>query len=858
MGNASAKPMWLNRRERVFDVRAQPMVSLAAAGLLGILSDRAGPLTLASGLVATSLVTAIGVTLWSQPSARQRMNWALALILTAIAGAIHARTERHSFQSSSLATVITDERQPILLRAVVRGDVQRRPSRRPNYDRPPQRPVDVPPGTVVGVPVQWETRFVADVTEVRYGRDWTAFAGGIYVVVLDDCSSLGIGDHVELGGDIRGFGAPSNPGESDYRTVARNRRYHGRLFVNGIQHLKLLRAGPWSIARLADTLGRSGERTLQSCLSETTAPIASALVVGRRAGLENDTRNKLLETGTIHLLSVSGLHLGIVAGVMITFGVIAGLGKRSLVLLVGAVCFAFAAITGANPPVMRAAILVATMLMALMINRRPWPLNTLAFAALVLMWLNPTNVEQVGVQLSFISVATLIACARAIDPASQHIADDESSEAKIEGLIDTKRSWQARWLRRRAIGLRQVLWLSLCITLTTVPLTWLNFHVVSPIAILTNLVLGLPAAIALIAGIFAVMVGWIWQPIAIIPGMVCEAALRAMVAVVDVASAIPLGHFWLPSPPAWWVTIYYVTVIAICTTSYVVKKKLAFYSWSLIWCAVAYALAVSPQWRTRDSLDAIFIDVGHGTSVLLEMPTGENYLYDSGRLGNDDLTSRGIEDVLWSRGLTRLDAVILSHADADHYNALPGLVHRFGIGEVVTPPGLFDDDSVILAEIHAELERYGIPVREVSVADGFMHPDRAIQILHPPMARLPGSDNANSLVIRIDFQGRSLTLPGDLEPPGTRTVVNLPRPIPGGVMMAPHHGSLSAKTKEMLQWARPSMVVVSGGDRAKNPAVIKMLQAYGSEVAVTARDGAIRVVINGGGIELRGFLKSPF
>jgi competence protein ComEC len=121
-----------------------------------------------------------------------------------------------------------------------------------------------------------------------------------------------------------------------------------------------------------------------------------------------------------------------------------------------------------------------------------------------------------------------------------------------------------------------------------------------------------------------------------------------------------------------------------------------------------------------------------------------------------------------------------------------------------------------------------------------------IFVLHPPPYRVQGNDNANSLVLRIDADGQSLVLPGDLEPPGLEMVLNRSRPLPGGVLMAPHHGSLTVDSQAILDWARPGQVIVSGGERAKRPEVAEALRVRGSDVFVTAEIGAIQVTLTAG------------
>lgn len=838
------------------------MLSVAAAAAVGILADRAASMMSATWFITIAALI-LSLIAWFFVRTDINRRWCCVLGTIAVAMAVYSRTDQRAYERATLTSLVSDERQPILLRARVRSDIQRRPAlassfdRRASFDRS-TLPTMAETRNDSGLESTWQTLFIADVESVRIGDAWKPLHGGLSVTIDDDFSQVGPGDLLEMGGSIVRFLPPSNPGESDFRLVARNRWLHARIAIDSVRQVKILEVGKKSLRRFADSLARDGERTLQDRLSPGVSSLASALVVGRRASLDSDLKDQLLKTGTIHLLSVSGLHLGIVATTMMIVCASLGLGRKMQVLCVGVVCFLFAAITGGQPPVLRAAILVAMLLTSLLVNRRQWPLNTLAFAALLLMILNPTNLMQVGVMLSFVSVATLVCSSRSMDPAIREITTELDTQSQIESLVDKTRTPRMLRVRNQLRHVRGLLWLSLCVTLVTTPLTWFHFNLVSPIAVIANLLLGFPASIALVSGLLAVAGGWIAGPLAIVPAYVCDVTLRIMRWIIVTISDLPLGHAWLPSPPAYWVVFYFVCLLG----SFAVKTRLPrprmFVLGSLVWFIIAWILAVSPSWQRRDELRATFVDVGHGTSVVIEMPGGQRYLYDCGRLANDEFSSRGIENVLWSLGLTRLNAVILSHADADHYNALPGLVERFAIDEVVTSPGLFTDRIPALAMIREQLNECEIPIREVSEEDDSVDVEATLKILHPPKYRVAGDDNANSLVIQIDHRGASFVLPGDLEPPGTEMLINQPRPRPGGVLMAPHHGSLTADSQSILEWARPRTVIVSGGPRAKRPEVTETLQTRGSDVCVTANSGAIRVIFGYEGVQIDRFREAPW
>ena len=114
--------------------------------------------------------------------------------------------------------------------------------------------------------------------------------------------------------------------------------------------------------------------------------------------------------------------------------------------------------------------------------------------------------------------------------------------------------------------------------------------------------------------------------------------------------------------------------------------------------------------------------------------------------------------------------------------------------------------------------------------------------LHPPTQGVAGTDNANSLCALIEFAGRRILLPGDLEPPGMQMLV-AQTPTKVDVLMAPHHGSLNSKSDSLLKWCRPETVVISGSTRAVSTRVLEAFAAEGREVFVTARDHALRIEI---------------
>jgi len=554
----------------------------------------------------------------------------------------------------------------------------------------------------------------------------------------------------------------------------------------------------------------------------------------------------------VHLLSVSGLHLAMVATLISLLVLLTGWSRTIQIVVILGFCIFYAALTGARPPVLRASILVAAVLLASWVGPQPSVLNSLALAAIVLLVLKPNHLFDTGTQLSFLAVMTLVVAGRGVLAGAR-------ADVQLDRLAQRESHWIVQFAHKLPKLAYQSLVVSMWMWVATMPLVWHAYKVLAPISILANLVMMIPLSISLVLGLITTSLGLLAGAAAAPFGWACEWSILLLELIVRSGAAIPYGHFWLPAPPAFWVGTFYLVVLLASFAPKVhsrlskLASRKALLCWTALWLSTAIWLA---HQRPRDplanddSLVATFIDVGHGTSVLLQLPNRQGtWLYDAGSLGDPQWSSTPIEDTLWAEGISQLDGIIISHADADHYNAIPDLLRRFQVGRLVTPPDLLADRQRGLDPLRRSLTKRPLPIDIIAAGDSLTSPNQTswARCLHPPAALVDGSDNANSIVLVIEFAGRYLILPGDLEMPGTDVVLGYERPPSGGILMAPHHGSVTQDASPMLQWSRPHLVIVSGGERARQPEVKQMLSQNGADVLVTAELGAIQVIISADG-----------
>lgn len=827
-------------------INQQPVLLISLATVSGVLLDSCCPLshsqagrTISGCGWGIAVFLCLALLIWAKASVRRTVA---VLVFVPLGGFLH-NNQISLHHSCTLWKYLCVNEQPTVIRGIVdRPSTLRNRKSQYNTGRHHRSP--------------WQTQLEVKLTELRVGQHFQACDGRVLIVIEGQCRDLLPGDVIEAYGNLCRFDAPSNPGQRDIRPIYQYRNLQANFKVaDPCQIVTIPGTMTWRrlLHRWIAGFAAMGRDELLQHTSKSAGPLAVAMVLGQRGYIDHATSDLLLVTGTAHLLSVSGMHLAILVVLANCIATLARSPMRLRIVCILSFCLFYTSLTGGRPPVIRAAVLVGIFLLSVWLRRMNQPINTLSVAALVLTLINPGNVLNIGVQLSFLAVITLILCARKAI-AKSVCQEGDRQDRLLDELIDSGRSRLLVPARQLARKIWQLLWFSCCVTTVCMPLVWYHFHVVSPISVIVNLLLAPCLLVALASGLLVIVTGILNDSLAIVPGWICSKILEWMQWLISLAAEVPLGHVWLPAPPGYWVITFY---LLLTTTFFIPQDNKWHYRvrriWIGVWVSAAYLLAISGRNIAEGTLEATFLDVGHGTCVVLRLPSNEVWMYDCGRLGNESYSSAGIDRALWSMGITELDGIILSHADSDHFNALPGILKRFQVHCVVTPPGMLKESESALLPVNESIQYYQIDVQEAHhdrgeyglarfERSGLKFP-QMVQVLHPPIKRVPGSDNANSLVLHLWWRGRSMILPGDLEPPGTAMLVNLPRPRAGGILMAPHHGSLRMDAASVLEWARPMETIVSGGERARKPEVHEMLSVHGSAVHVTAIVGAIRVEI---------------
>ncbi len=507
----------------------------------------------------------------------------------------------------------------------------------------------------------------------------------------------------------------------------------------------------------------------------------------------------------------------------------------------------YAMMVDVNPPVVCATILVLITCLSLYLGRPALSFNSLAAAALVVLAINPSDLFSVGAQLSFLSVA-------AIMWVWQYRAAIEQKEKYLQKMAAEQLGLISRFFWKWGRYLWDLIFIGAVIWAVTQPLVMARFHLFSPVALVLNAVLWLPMTVGLLSGFVFLFLAALLPPLAVVAAWCCNLNLWLLEKGISFAAAVPGSHFWVPGPENWWLAGFYGGVFAWAAFPWIRPPR----RWCVVLLAGWTAIGFIPALTRHDSnrLHCTFLSVGHGSAAVLELPSGKTLLYDAGQFGSPERAGRIIADMLWSRGITHLDAVVLSHPDIDHYNALPEVMEKCSVGAVYVSPMMFEKETLTLEALKSALRNAGVPVREISAGERLESgEDCRLVVLHPPRRGASDNDNADSLVLMVEYLGHRIVLPGDLESPGLEELL-AQKPMHCDVLLAPHHGSRRSNSPGLAAWCRPDWVVFSGDGRWSLPEIDATYRAVGSRTIHTFKSGAVEATIDKQGATVKSFLKT--
>jgi len=551
----------------------------------------------------------------------------------------------------------------------------------------------------------------------------------------------------------------------------------------------------------------------QTAFKAQTKDVLKVLLAGQKNALSSETREIFSKSGTGHLLAISGLHTGIVAAffmVCFTFCF-----RRSTYLLNRARVVKTAAfltlflvvfygfLTGMSDSTKRAVLMISVFLLSRFIDREPDSMNILALAGLIILVVDPCSLFSVSFLFSFTAVFFIILYLTG----NELHSGDRLTEI---GSFDKVRTWLVVFFQVTVIS-----------SLATLPLTAFFFNRISLLGIGVNLIV-VPAAVFLIvpSGLLAVVVFFIYPPLSLFFIQVSGTLLEILISWLTWVSSLPYAEITVITPTIFQLVLGYVILVSV---SFLMKKKGGIKPVVMIACSLIIftgSAAVQVKYRFfRHDLVVTILDVGQGTSVLVEFPGDQVMLVDSGGFYSNDSFDVGkniLSRVLLKKGIKTIDTAVLSHPESDHYNGFMYLASHFSIKRFISNGDVSDSLGYqnlikILSERSVSMPHFSD--METTWTVGGVK----VEILHPTQEFLkekPGksSFNDHSIVVKLTHGDHTFLFPGDIMKQGeaelaSRTHISLE----SQVLVVPHHGSKTSSSEVFLNRVNPEFAVFSSG-----------------------------------------------
>ena len=678
----------------------------------------------------------------------------------------------------------------------------------------------------------WRTLARIDVNALQRDAQWHPAFGRVAVATpgLLGANFFG-GQTIEVTGVLRRPQGPAAEGLFDYQTYLRRQGIYYQLLVESTNDWRtVLTGGSPPRVPLADRFRHWSQRILAAGLpqEDESLHLLWAMALGWTTALTDEVSEPFMRTGTMHIFAISGLHIALIAGILVSLLRVLQIPRGLCGWLVIPLIWFYTAATGWQSSAIRSTIMMSVIIVGWAIRRPSDLLNSLAAAGFVILLWDPQQLFQASFQLSFFVVLSIALLMPPIDRLRQRLLQPDP-------LLPPE--LRPRW-RRRLDGPIRFLTTSFATSLAawlgSLPLIAHYFHLFTPVSLAANLVIVPFSSLALMCNLGSLLCGgwcpwlselfnhsgWFW--------------MATMVQFSDWFAALPGAYFYVPAPTPAGSMLYYTLLFGIVSGRLFAPRLRT-------WSAAAVCLLAATvflQWFIhRKDTRITVLPLSGGDSIFVDAPgRTDDLLVDC---GNESAAEFLVKPFLHGQGVNRLGHLLLTHGDLRHTGGANLIASEFAVGQFLASSVRFR--SPAYRQIPGNLDSQHL--RPINRGDQFGE----WTVLHPEaQERFPEADD-NAIVLRGEFNGVRVLLFSDLGRPGQRTLRDREQDLRAGVIVAGIPASSEPFGDALLDAAQPRVIIVSASDvpsqeRAKK-ALRARLEGRGVPVFYTSDDGAVTIIL---------------
>lgn len=719
--------------------------------------------------------------------------------------------------------------------------------------------------------------FTIQVSMLDCGNGWQTARGEV-AVWLDqppDDGRLRYGDVIEFRGLLNRPAAQTNPGHFDYRTYLARRGvfYEARIHsaaavtVMGRDSSWWMECGMWIQRRFLDSAAR-GLEAAHIGDEPVVVGLLRAMLVGYRPGLTSELSEPFMRTGTLHVFAVSGLHVAVIAGILVGLLRFLGIGRVGCALIAVPLLVFYTIATGAPASAVRSCLMAAIVIIGWALPRPTDVLNSLAASAIVILLCDPMQLFEAGFQLSYAAVLALVLLVPGSGFLIQTLycrtpGDLESSTivSRLPGRLADMfvcdpylpvrllPRWRRVWYDVvRAVTVSFAVSVAACIG--TMPLIAHYFNLFTAVNFLSNLVIVPLSTLVIITGFASFLLDLIWPPIASVLNNANYAFMKLMVGASHWFVQLPLAFIYVKTPPLWLSAAFYG---ALGLFLWAGMKKIAHrFTWlgATALCALAIGLAAR---NGEPTVTLTVLSVGDGAAAFVDLP-GEQHdtLIDCGPAKSAGFV---LKPFLRAQGCDSIETLILTHADANHMGGVGAVLDGF------SPRRIFDNGQSRWARVSGgPLPDFRV-ARLVEPATLTLGESAELRVLYPHPGRLPVLGDDAALVMQLRCGPHRVLLASDIGATVERELLAAKIDLRSDVLIRGLHSREDSCTDGFMDAVAAQWVVVSCGEAASRkaalPAMLDRIEAHGARVLRTDLQGAVTIRLSPDGLDVKSFLSVP-